>query len=572
MANKGSKVHLEPAWRLLCLALCFSLGTCFHLGCKSQDRSDIVQETSDERRTELQFSDATAKSGLTFRHETGAEGKFQLAEAMTGGIALLDFDNDGLEDLYFCSGRVIRDKANNSPAPVFFANRGSLLFRDITFSSRLPTGHYCLGAAAADFDNDGFVDLYLSNWGSNTLLRNNGDGTWSDVTDGQTGCGDKFGAGVCFCDFNQDGWLDLFVGNYVDLPLSQRDNQPPRGRYPGPLDFAPTKLFLLENQANGQWLDCSEVYGISDLRGTAMGVIAGDLDLDSDFDVYVANDEMPNYLLLQNQGKFEESGYTLGVAVDSKGNVNGSMGVDVADVDNDGLFDILVTSFERELVTLYQRDPTGSYVDTSVSSRIAEGTAPLVTWGCGFGDLDNDGDRDVFIASGHFDKTSRVFKDSDLLYENLWDSQKRAVFQMVTPSCRAIQSNLYSGRGIAIGDLDADGDLDLVVSNWSDQCVLYENTASKKNFLDIRLIGTLDNRSAVGGLVEVRTKDGKQVDQVFSGRGYQGHWGSILHFGLGNTDVVDSIQITWPNRTVSSFTEVQANQRLVVVQPTDSVR
>lgn len=548
------------------------------LGCQPKPEVHSIDSTDNASNqvsatTEIQFRDVTSASGIDFIHQTGAEGQLFLAEAMTGGLAVFDYDNDGWEDIYFCSGHSLNPATETTinETGVFFANRGGLVFRDVSADSGLADHGYCLGVTVGDYNNDGFADIYISRWGENQLLRNNGDGTFSDVTCSVTSGGDRFGAGVCMADINQNGGLDLVVGNYVEPSRSnpkRGTGSGQRSTYPGPLDFPPETIQLLLNQQDGTWIDASDSSGLSAFKGTAMAIITGDFDDDGHCDIYVANDEMPNHLFINDgHGVFSEVGYAMGVAVDNQGRVNGSMGIDCADVDLDGLPDLIVTSYENELVTLYQMKSHGTFENATHSSQIGRGTAPHVTWGCSFGDFDNDGDVDVYVASGHIDFQSPVYKIADLVFENKFTEVGKAQFELVTQSSGDVSRIAESARGTAVSDLDNDGDLDVVVLNSQARCTILENTlANKKNWIAIRLIGTRANRSAIGAKVVYQAGGKAYADEVRSGQGYQSYWGERIHFGLGDNADVGTLRIAWPGGAEQVIEAVSPNQLLHVIQ------
>jgi enediyne biosynthesis protein E4 len=576
-------------------------------GCPAGDRSKLPESGAARRAADeghnrrvvapphpaesavfIQFRDATQQSGIDFVHQDGSTGEFHLMETMTGGLALFDWNGDDLIDIFFCTGFPLDDESNEaqgSPAsarPVLYQNLGDLRFRDVTATARLEGLEYGLGVTVGDFDNDGFPDLYLSNFGPNQLWRNNGDGTFSlETAASELANGDRFGAGVCFADVNGDSGLDLVVGNYVQY--SRRDIQhggaAGRQQYASPQDFPAETSSLLINNLDGRWSDGSLESGLGSMPGSAMGIICGDFDEDGSIDIYVVNDEMQNFLFLNDgQGVFREAAFSLGVAVDAAGRVNGSMGVDCADVDNDGRADLLVTSFERELVTLYRATEHGVFVDATRSSRLGEGTAPHVTWGCCWGDLDNDGDRDAFIASGHLDQRqdNPFYRVANLVMQNEWVEQQRLIFRNVTKLCGDVDHIAQCSRGAAVGDLDNDGDLDLIVLNRGAPPTLLENRTQApepRYWLQLELVGRSCNRDAIGARVRLTTPAGDLTlyDEVRSGRGYQSHWGNRLHFGLGSNSKIDEIEVSWPDGTRQVIAGPSVNQRLKIVQPVPSL-
>jgi enediyne biosynthesis protein E4 len=573
-AREGSAI--KSYWRLARIVGFLAI---FGFGCDSKSnpipepegQATKPKSVSDTQTPPFEFTDLSSQTGITFVHNNQARGKFQLVEAMTGGVALFDFDLDRFADVYFCNGKPLsQGNSVASNEAVFFRNLGSMKFTDATAQSGASSKQYCLGVTVGDYDNDGFPDLYLSNFGPNQLLHNNGDGTFTDVTsDSPVKNGNRLGAGVSFADFNKDGAADLFVGNYVKLKPEDLANALPRAKYPGPLDYSTESCSLFLSDGTGGWVDATEKTLIGAVSGTAMGVITGDFDNDNNSDIYVANDEMPNSLFL-NSGNlsFSESAYSFGVAVDLGGRVNGSMGVDVADADNDGLNDILVTSFARELVTLYKMTPHGVFKDVTLISRIGEGTAPHVTWGCCFADFDHDGDRDVYIGSGHFDETSEYWRVRDLVYKNLLVENGGFLFQEIGKQIKGLEGVAQCSRGTAVSDLDNDGDMDIVVLNVNAPATILRNDlprSKSSNWIKVRLVGRSIMRDAVGAKIQILGGKSKLVDEVRNGRGYQSFWGEWLHFGLGSVSSVD-LKVLWPDGNESVYPGLPANTEHLLVQ------
>ena len=430
----------------------------------------------------IQLFDVTGDSGIQFVHQDGSFGKFCLPETMTGGLALFDYDGDSLIDIYFCNGVPLDPSlSKNADSDVstatfggnaLYRNLGGLKFRDVTFEVGLASPDFGLGVTVGDYDNDGFADFYTSNFGRNALYRNNGDGSFARIQMQieNANDGDRFASGASFADFNRDGNLDLFVGNYVRLLPSDiaQQAQLTRTQYPGPQDFEPETNLLFQSLGDGLWSDRSAESNISKVRGTAMGTVTGDLDDDGDIDIYVANDELPNFMFRNNgQGIFEESAFSLGVAVDGLGAASGSMGVDAGDLNNDGRTDLFVTTFENELVTLYQMTEHAIFQDVTIKSKVGDGTKPHVTWGCCIADFENDGDRDLYIASGHLDQRGggHFYQVQDLLMKNLLRESNKFEFANIVDKCGDMQAVKRCSRGSAVADLDNDGDLDVVALN-----------------------------------------------------------------------------------------------------------
>ncbi len=409
-----------------------------------------------------------------------------------------------------------------------------------------------MGVAVGDYDNDGDPDMYVNNFGPNVLYRNNGDGTFADVTQlAGVQNGDRVGAGASFLDIDNDGDLDLFVGNYVKFSFDKHVPRTKQGLpyFGGPLDYPQDPNTLYRNNGDGTFTDISIESGIAQHAGYCMGLVCSDYDRDGDTDILVGNDTGANFVF-QNDGtgKFEEVGLLSGFAYDGSGNAQGTMGVDCADFDNDGLLDVHVTSYENELATLY-KNMGGFFEDVTRRTGAGMGTLATVKWGNALVDFDNDGDRDIFIACGYLNvnidnsPTLPPYWASDRLLANTGNGK----FVDVTDHSGDGMQVELSGRGAGFDDLDNDGDLDVVILNSRAKPTLLRNDSpNKHHWIDLELRGKSNNRDAVGVRVEVAAGDLTQVDEVRSGRGYQSHFGSRLHFGLAGRDRIDEIRVHWP--------------------------
>jgi hypothetical protein len=463
---------------------------------------------------------------------------------------------------------------------------GDWRFQDVTEAAGVASTAFGMGIAVADYDNDGHPDIYLSNFGPNTLYHNNGDGTFSDVTP-QAGVarGSRVGAGVCFLDIEGDGWLDLFVANYVQFSYSRHRPHQINGLlfYPGPLDHPAETNVVFRNLGDGTFRDVSGSSGVAAHAGTGMGVIACDYDDDNDTDVFVANDEMPNFLFRNDgRGHFEQLGVASGVAYNAAGLPQGSMGIECGDYDNDARLDFYLTSYQNEWATLFRNLGDGFFLDVTQPTGAGAGTLPHVTWGEGLVDFDNDGDRDLFIACGHTEDNiqqrdpSAAYRARPILLKNLLRETGQARFVNVSDRCGDGLRVAGAGRGACFDDLDNDGDIDAVVFNSRGsptvlRNMLHENHC-RNHWLQVRLQGTKTNRDGAGARVRVVAGDLVQIDEVHHGRGYQSDWGRRLHFGLGPHDRVDRLEVRWigggrevwekvPVDRLITLTEGQGHQR-----------
>jgi hypothetical protein len=495
-------------------------------------------------------------------------------ETVSAGVATFDYDGDGLIDVYLLNGAPLRGtKSDTLPTNALYRNLGGFRFSDVTRDAGVGDAGYGLGVAVADYDNDGDPDLYLNNSGPNVLYRNNGDGTFTDVTEqAGVGNGDQVGAGACFLDADRDGHLDLYVANYVDFSyqthvVKRRDGYPV---YAGPLEHGPVPDTLFRSNGDGTFTDVSVESGVAAFSGTGMGMVCADYDSDGDTDVFVVNDASRNFAFLNDgTGRFEEVGVFNGLAYNVDGRGLGSMGVDCADYDNDGWLDFFMTSFQAQLPVLYRNLGDGTFQDETLNSGAGAGALPHVNWGTGLVDFDNDGDRDLFVACGHlqdnvdlYDATS-AYRVRNVLLMNHGDGR----FTNVSDQCGDGLSVALSSRGAAFDDLDNDGDVDVVVLNSRSEPTLLRNDSRNRNhWIQVRLRGRRSNRDGVGARVRVLAGNLTQIAEVHSGRGYQSHFGTRLHFGLGNRDHVDRIEVRWIGRGVDVVEHVEADQVITIAE------
>ena len=532
---------------------------------------------NDDPPSAISFRDASEESQIAFQYENGGTDQYYLVEIVGAGVCLFDADGDGLIDVYLVNGAALPGRTMEvPPSDQFFLNRGGLKFTERTEASRLKERHYGVGATAADFDNDGFVDLYISNFGPKVLMHNNGDGTFSDVSAvAGVADGDKFGAGVTFLDIDNDGNLDLFVGNYLDFDFRRHHELAPKSipYPPGPRDFRPTPDSLFYNNGDGTFSDISDSSGVRKATGPSMGVVAADFDKDGDVDIFVGCDGEPN-LYYQNDGtgKFTEEALLVGVATDLRGRANGSMGVDAADINGDGLLDIVVTNYMDQLMEVFRNsEPGGFFDDVSSTLKLGKDVKPHVNWGVGLVDFDLDGDVDAYICNGHFLKHAKSIEpNTDYAVPNcVMENMANKVFRNASRQAGTALQHSASSRGGGFDDLDNDGDIDVVVVNCDTNSQVLENSYSGNNkWLQLKLVGRKCNRSAVGAKVILTAGGRKSYMEQINGRGYQSYFGSILTAGLGNVEKIDSLQIYWPNRSEPTIlNQIVVNQRMTIVEP-----
>ena len=527
------------------------------------------------RACPIQFRDVTLEAGITFVHTDGSGGKRYIVETVASGLATFDYDNDGLIDIYFLNGAPLRGTKVEGPPPrnALYRNLGGFRFRDVTDQTGVGDTGYGLGVAVGDYDNDGRPDLYVSNFGPKVLYRNNGDGTFTDVTK-QAGVADgsKVGAGACFFDMDGDGDLDLYVANYVDFSYETYTPAIVQGVhiYPGPREFHAMRHTLFRNNGDGTFTDVSEESGIAKYRGTGMGTICADYDNDGDNDVFVLNDVSENFCF-QNDGKghFKEVSLAIGLKFNGEGNPLASMGVDCADYDNDGWLDFFQTSFQYQLPALYRNLGQGSFEDVAPWSGVQEGGMENVKWGCGFADFDNDGFKDIVYVNGHAYDNAGLFDDAasyegyPVLLRNLGNGK----FANVSAWAGDLMKVKSVGRGVALDDLDNDGRIDVVILNSRRPARVLRNVSETGNhWLQVRLRGVKTNRDGVGARDKVTAGDLTLIDEVHSGRGYQSHFGSRLHFGLGKRTRVDRVEVHWIGGGTDVFENLGVDRLVTLVE------
>ncbi len=516
-----------------------------------------------------------AQSGVTWVHDNGHSELRHLPETCGGGGLFFDFDNDGWQDIYL---------VNSGPSDFFtpktplknalYRNNHDGTFSDVTDKAGVACGqlgHFGMGAAAADFDGDGWQDLYVTNYGQNVLLRNNGNGTFSDVTAQAGVAAPNWSTCATWFDYDNDGKLDLFVSSFVQYSASGSvfcgDNKLGRRFYCIPRIFKPRPSYLFHNDGHGKFSDVSKTSGIANALGKSFGAVATDINNDGLQDLFVANDTTANHLFLnKGGGKFEEIALAAGVGYSDSGSPRSGMGVDAADFDNDGWQDLFVANIDQELFSLYHNEKDLSFTDQA--GEIGQATRLLSGWGLKFIDYDNDGDPDLFLANGHPDDMVEVqmtrvkYKEPLMLFENL-----NGKFKNVSARAGEVFQKDFPARGTATGDYDNDGDLDLlVINNGAAPLLLRNEGGSKNNWLGLQLAATKSNPLGVGALITWTAGGVKRSRYKTSGGSYLASHDPREILGLGKAAKVDSVEIKWPSGKVDRLTNLPVNKYLKVVE------
>ncbi len=534
------------------------------------------QRGADATSTAVTFRDIASAAGVVFRHVNGASPAKHFAETMGSGGLFFDYDGDGWIDIFLVDGGSQADPAIGRTARHrLFRNRRNGSFEDVTAKSGIRHSGYGMGACAGDYDNDGRIDLYITNASANALYRNAGGGSFTDVT-AAAGVGSTRWASSCgFLDFDRDGDLDIFVTNYVTM--GKNANRVCRGGTPAvrvychPLNFEGTQNTLYRNNGKGTFTDVVAQAGIATFRGNGLGVAVADYDDDGLVDVFVANDAVPNFLFHNDgKGRFTETALGAGVAVATDGQARAGMGTMFGDYDGDGRVDLVVTNHETEMHSLFRNLGGGLFADATVPSGVGPATVPYVGFGVVFFDYDNDSDLDLAEVNGHvIDNVAQVRNGGRYAQKRLLLQNTGGRFRDVSAQSGPAFAAESVGRTLASGDIDNDGDLDLLVTNNGGRAELLRNDGGNRaNGLLIRLAGEKSNRDGIGARLRITlgTSGGTRtlVRDVASGGSYQGQNDLRVHVGLGDRTRAERIEIRWPSGLVEQITDVPANQIITV--------
>jgi hypothetical protein len=529
------------------------------------------------------FREAASQTGLRFQHFTGATGEYFMPEIMGSGVAFFDYDNDGDLDIYLIQGAMLDERKKRGetlfppprdwkPGSRLFRNElvpsGKLQFTDVTEKSGTGYLGYGMGAATGDYDNDGDPDLYVTGFGSNVLYRNNGDGTFNNVTK-EAGVDDpRWSSSASFADYDRDGDLDLFVCNYIDFTIKgNKQCFAPTGErdYCSPSAYRPVPDRLFRNEGRGKFVDVSADAGIGSAVGPGLGVTCADFNNDGWIDIYVANDGAANLLWInKTNGTFEEGGLMAGAAYSADGVARAGMGVTASDFDNDGDDDLLVTNLTKEGSTLYRNNGRGQFDDATIEFNMAQPSFLSTGFGVAWFDYDNDGFLDLFAANGAVTLLPSLrgeaypFHQRNQLFHNEGAKGKIGFSEVTGSAGPALQLSEVS-RGAAFGDVDNDGDIDILVTNNNGPVRLLINEAASHNhWLQIKLIGVKDNRDGIGAKIFATRKNANTLwGRAHTDGSYLSAGDLRVHFGLGNDPKINSIGVIWPNGTREIWSNVK---------------
>jgi enediyne biosynthesis protein E4 len=522
------------------------------------------------------FTDVTAPAGIKWKHVNGESEHRYLVESTTGGLAFLDFDGDGRLDLFLVNGGETPGKRSSSPVlNALYRNMGGGRFEDVAAKAGVDRlGFYGMGIAAADYDNDGDTDIYVTGYPASVLFRNNGDGAFSDVTRAAgVGNAGEWATSAAWFDYDRDGLLDLFVANYAEFSYNDKHRCEFAGRpvYCAQTDYKGRPPALYRNQGSGKFQDVTKSALLLPLSGRALGAVAIDINFDGWTDLFVARDASPNLLLLnQKNGTFIDAAFDAEVAFNADGIARAGMGVDAGDIDGDSDPDIVVTNFDSEYHALYQQGPRFPFRETTVPSRLAEFTRNYVGWGVRFLDYDNDGDLDLLIVNGHLQENisesnrSVEYREPPLLLSN----DGHGVFANMAQTAGPAFSKRYVGRGLALGDFDDNGYVDAgFIDLNASPVLLRSNGVSGNDWLGIRLRGTRSNRDAIGARISLRQGERTLTRWITGGSSFLASHDRRVVFGLGKNTAPAAVEVLWPSGTIQKISGLAKNRYHEIVEP-----
>ncbi len=595
----GAKRRLKTVSRIVLLgflAICFrwNVSTLYaqsQSASRSQGTSPLrtgklrkVEETAAPSGSAIKFENLIEASKIKFTLKNSISPKRYTFETMAGGVALFDYDNDGLLDIFFTNGAAIPslEKIDRTYWNRLFRNNGDGTFSDVTEKAGLQGIGYSMGVAAGDYDNDGFVDLYVTGVNRNQLFHNNGDGTFTDVTAkaGTTGMVPKIGkawsVAAGWFDYNNDGLLDLFVVNYLNYSIATATLCVQQGHpaYCSPVDFLGTPDILYRNNGDGTFTDVSEQSHISQYVGKGMGVAFADYDNDGFTDIFVSNDTFENYLLHNNgNGTFTNVAVPAGVAYNASGDSVAGMGADFRDIDNDGKPDIFETTMFAEGFPWYRNSGDGQFQDVAGAAGLASLTGRSTAWGVGIFDFDNDGNKDLFTANSDIlDNAMELAHRPFALPNQIFRNKANLAFEDLSAKAGASFQVPAAHRGAAFGDLNNDGKIDVVVTVLNGPPEIWinrsgsEDAGGRNHWIILKLIGVKSNRDGLGTKIKITTASSSQYNHATTALSYNSSSDKRVHFGLGSAAVVDAIELTWPSGIKQILKNVKADQIVTVTE------
>jgi hypothetical protein len=524
-----------------------------------------------------------SKSGITWVHQNGLSAERYLPETMGAGCAFFDFDKDGWMDIYLVnSGKCDFYDPSLPLRNALYKNNRDGTFTDVTEKAGVGGVGYGQGVAAGDYDGDGHTDLYVTGYGGSVLYHNNGDGTFTDVTAKAGVAAPGWAASAVWFDYDNDGRLDLFVCRYVDFDKVKHHRctapkvpgLPDQAAYCNPRSYGPTASWLFHNNGDGTFTDVSQSSGIAERRGKALGVVATDIDNDGRLDLFVANDTVADFLFAnRGNGRFEEIAEQAGVAYSAEGRPRGGMGVDSADFNQDGWMDLFVTNLDREMFSMYQNNRDGTFDDEASRNGLGAATKLVSGWGLRFFDYDNDGNLDLFLVNGEpDDQVARAeprvsYREPLMLFHNTGTG-----FKNVSGEAGPVFARQMAARGLALGDFDNDGAVDVLISNNNEAPLLLRNNASTQNhWLGLKLVGKKANIDAIGARISYQSGDLKRSHMKVGGGSYLSSHDPRMVLGLGKRTKIDWLEVTWPQPSGlrQRFTDLP-NDRYITIHEGDS--
>ena len=536
-----------------------------------QQPTPDLAETQQATPANVHFVDIAQQAGVTLHNVCGTSDKRYIVEAKGGSLAAFDYDGDGDIDLYIVNGSTLDGfPPEEAPRNALYQNDGLANFTDVAAATGTDDARWGMGAVAADYDNDGDPDLYVTNFGANRLYQNNG-GTFQDIAASAQLADERWSTGAAWGDYDNDGDLDLYVSNYIDFDVNFIPKGADAGMWRGlAVMYGPRGLVgaidaLYRNEDDGTFTDITQAAGVTDYyRRYGFTPLFSDFDQDGDPDLFVANDAGPNmYYRNQGDGTFTEEAVAVAVAFLESGDAQACMGAASADYDNDGDFDLYVTNFALDYNTLYQNDGQGFFDDATAQAGLVYPTWPMVGWGTGFADFDNDGHLDIFAANGHvYPQVEQLERGASYGQKNqLFLNQGDGHFKDITADAGPGFNIAQSSRGSAFADFDNDGDLDIAVHNLdSTPSLLRNDTPTDHHWLVVHTQGAESNRDGIGALVRVETATGTQLREIRAGSSFLAQDDIRAHFGLGQESIVQRLEVRWPSGQIDEIRDIQANR------------